>query len=326
MLHFYSERRRQVYDDPQLAAVRAQAHLQADAASLAEQNLTVFKRRESISNYDTQRTLLLHRRDSTVGDLADTRAAIAAENARLTVLDANLRADPPAVLLYHEHDATQVDAIDASLLDLRGRLTTALQHYRPTSHLVRDIQSQIHERELNRQKAFSDDHASTTRMGRSTAKDSMLTQRATSAADAAALRAKEAVLRQTLQQLDSELDLLDAAEATLAELERKKNVAEDAYNSTQHTLSEQGLTEAEDTQRLAKVRLVQPANIPTEPEPTKILILLAGFVIAVMAVIATALTRFAMNPLIFTAEGLAEITDLPILGTLEVDRRSSPVQ
>jgi uncharacterized protein involved in exopolysaccharide biosynthesis len=141
----------------------------------------------------------------------------------------------------------------------------------------------------------------------------LLVDRAHSAADRDGARATAVSVSGELAWLRGQLKSLNADEAQLADLTRRKAAADADFATAQHVVQEQTLTEAEDARRLANVRILQPARVPAHPTLTKLLIRLAGLVFGVVASIGWLLGRFALETTVLTEAGLAHATKLPVL-------------
>jgi uncharacterized protein involved in exopolysaccharide biosynthesis len=314
MLDRYAERRRRLYDDPQLAVARREADAMAEAVRQADRALSAFKAERGFSDYAAERDLLLRRRSQSAQTLADARATQAQSQARLAMLERQIAHLPVSAPLFVENDTdTRLVTIDASLVDLRGRLNAAREHYRDGSHLVTGLQTQIRAREGERTRMIQAGPASVVRSGRSPVLDPLLLSRAQAAADHEAAGAQAESVQGEIDAINASLRGLNADEEKLADLTRRRQAAEDGYASTSRAASEQSLTEAEDARRLANVRIIQPARVPMHQTATKLLICLAGLVVGGMAALAWLLARFVGSATFLTAPGLEYASGLPVL-------------
>jgi uncharacterized protein involved in exopolysaccharide biosynthesis len=315
LLARYAERRRGIYTDPQLAVAQHETDLMAAAVQTANAALTVFKKAHGFSDFGAERELLLKRRSQADQALTDAHVAQAQAEARLAALDGLIRHLPPSLTLFKEDDTdTRLQTLDDSLVDLRGRLTAARAHYRPASRTVSELQAQIRDRMLERQRMTRDRTPSVLRAGRNPALDPLLLDQAHAGADREAARAAGALVRQEIDGLAGALAALDAQETQLAGLLRRKAAADDGFAAASSAVAEQKLAEAEDARRLANIRIIQPARVPRHPTWTKLLICLGGFVGGAMAASAWLIFRFVTRATFYTAAGLAHASGLPVLG------------
>jgi uncharacterized protein involved in exopolysaccharide biosynthesis len=324
MLARYAQRRGHLYDDPQMMVVRRETEGLAAAVHGADAVLADYKRAHAISDIDAERGLLLHRQSDTAQALADSQAAAAEQHARLVGLDREIHIVPASVPLYQEQDTdTRLTAIDASLVDLRGTLSVAREHYRDGSRKVTDLLTQLQAREAERAQMAGQTNPSIVRGGRSLAVDPLLVDRAHADAETDAAMARAGVLRMELSDIADSLVRLDATETSLAELVRRKNVADTNFAAASRVLAEQRLTEAEDALRMANVRVIQPARPPQRQTPMRLLIVLAGVLLGGFATVVRFLLGYAMQPTFLTGEGLAYATGLPVLGVFSAGSERS---
>jgi uncharacterized protein involved in exopolysaccharide biosynthesis len=277
--------------------------------------LADYKRAHAISDIEAERALLLHRQSDTAQALADSQAAAAEQHARLVGLDREIHNVSASVPLYQEQDTdTRLTAINASLVDLRGTLSVAREHYLDGSRKVTDLLAQLQMREAERAQMAGQTNPSIVRGGRSLAVDPLLVDRAHADAETGAAMARAGVLRMELSDIADSLARLDATQTSLAELVRRKNMADTNFAAASRVLAEQRLTEAEDALRMANVRVIQPARPPQRQTAMRLLIVLAGVLLGGLAVTVRFLKDYAMQPTFLTGEGLAYATGLPVLG------------
>ncbi len=320
MLASYAAQRFTLYDDPQLPVVRQQTEALARTVREADAALASFKAAHAITDIVTERDLLLRRRSETAQALAVAAANIAEQQARLAALAVQINRLPPTIPLFREDDAdTRVQAVDVALVDLRGRLESAREQYRDTSHKVTDLRAQVLARETERRRMLASPIPSMDRTGRTPALDPLLLDRAHAAAEAAAAAARASALGHDLGDEEAALTRLNADETALADLTRRKAVAAESFASASRVQDEQRMTEAEDARRLATVRIIQPARVPQQPAPARLLTALAGLFLGPLTAVASIFARFALRPTFLTPEGLAAATGLPVLGVFPAE-------
>jgi uncharacterized protein involved in exopolysaccharide biosynthesis len=318
MLARYADRRTHLYNDPQFSVAQREADAKARAVQQADAALAAFKAERGVSDYGAERDLLLKRKSQAEQSLADSRVLQAQSQARLAILDRQIAALPRSTPLYQENDTDErLQTIDDGLVALRGQLVAAQQHYRDGSHLVMSLKSQIAAKLAERAGMMQAGPPSVVRDGRSPALDPLLLSRTQAIADREAARAQEASVQPELDTIDTALHGLDADEARLADLTRRRAAAEESYASTSRAASEQSLSEAEDARRFANVRIIQAARIPPHETWTRLLICLAGFVLGGSAAGFWLMLDFAGRSTFLTAAGLEYASGLPVLAVFE---------
>ncbi len=327
LLARYAKRRQQLYDDPQLLVVRRETSQLSRTVQAADAAMSAFKAAHAIADYVAERDLLVRRQSQASQELADAIAGSAEQQARVAMLDRQIARIPHTVSLYDENDIdTRLQAIDASLVDMRGQLAAARVHYRDDSRKVVDLVRQLRAREADRRELARNPMPSTARIGRSPALDGLVLDRARAATDRAANSARAFALRGERRDIGARLHDLIAEEATLADLQRRKAVADAAFENASEVLAEQHMIEAEDALRLANVRVIQPARIPLRAAPMPLFVVLAGGLLGAVAGSFWCVAGFLLRPTVMTEDGLAHLIGLPVLGVFPAESVPPPFQ
>jgi uncharacterized protein involved in exopolysaccharide biosynthesis len=310
----YAAQRNKIYTDPQLDVLRNQAASQSQSVAQAEQALADYKRLHDISDPVTQRELLLHRRSDAERTQAEAAGVAQEQKARLETLSAQLRSEPVTVGLFQEHDPdTRVQTLLASVQDLRGRLAAARGRYLDSSKLVKDLNAQILSRQDELKQLVRDPSASIMRTGRNPAIDQLRLDRAHAAAELAAAVARRDAAGDEVKQVSRALATLDANDLKLATLQRRVNLETDDLVSSSRILAARQLTEAEDALRFTRVRVIQAARIPQRPRTFPLLVIAAGFLMALLAAAGRLVAGFMLHETFFTAQGVEFACGLDVL-------------
>ena len=314
MLGLYAVRRSRLYDDPQIEVVRQEAAAAGRAVIEADKMLADFKREHQISDYDQERSLLLQRRSQTQQRISDAQTDGGEYQARLTALARTLRSEPATIALYQERDPdTRLESVNAGLHELRAKLAAARDKYKDTSRVVSALRVQITSHEAEAARLTHDPMPSVVRQGRNPSIDPLLLDQARARAEASAAQARLASNGEQAHTMDAALLTLDSNESALAALQRQKAGADQDFREASHILAERHLSEAEDTRRLANVRVIQPATIPQTPRSLPMLVIAAGLVLGAISAFASAVAGFLMTPVVLTGGGLQAATGLPVL-------------
>jgi uncharacterized protein involved in exopolysaccharide biosynthesis len=320
LLARYAKRREQLYDDPQLAVVRRETEQLSRAVQQADAAMSAFKVAHAIADYAAERDLLVRRQSQASQELAEALSRSAEQQARVVMLDHQIAVIPRTVSLYNENDVdTRLQTIDASIVDIRGQVSAARVHYRDNSRKVADLAVQLRAREAYRRALARNPAPSTVRAGRSPVLDSLLLDRARAATDRAANSARAFALRGEQRDIKARLGDLIGEESTLADLQRRKAVADTAFDNASQVLAEQHMTEAEDALRLANVRVIQPARTPLRAAPIPLFVVLAGGLLGAVAGSFWCVAAFLFRPTVMTEDGLAHAIGLPVLGVFAAE-------
>jgi uncharacterized protein involved in exopolysaccharide biosynthesis len=325
MLGLYAVTRTRLYDDPQLEIVRREAADGARAVSEADRRLADFKHDHAISDYQSERDLLLRRRSQAEQAADDAEASVGEYEARLAALTHSLRAEPATIGVFDEKDGdARLLAVNAALQDVRAKLAAAREKYKDTSRMIGALRAQLASNEAEASRLSHDPTASVVRQGRNPSIDPLRLDRDRAQAELAASSARLAAERAQIREIALSLDRLDGEEAALSGLERAKAGAEQNFHDASRILAERHLSEAEDARRLANVRVIQPASVPQTPRALPLLIAAAGVVLGGLAAVGWIVGRFVLKPVFLTGPGLEAATGLPVLAvfTREASRQA----
>ncbi len=310
----YLDRRRDLYGDVQLATVAAQARAAGVALAEADARLAAFKAAHAISDYPTQRDLMLHRRDLVLGAAQDAHALQAGLAQRIATLSGQLAATPQTVLAYTESDPdARASATMAGLADLRGKAADIAQRFLPGSRVMADMQAQLAAREAELRHARGGGGASALRTTRSANYDSLLLDRMHAQTDLRAAAAQEAADAAQAGALGTELTALDRSEDELVRLTRTRTLAESVQGDAVRLLQDRKLIEAVAAARADSVRVIQPAREPLKPRPLKLIIALVGVVGSLMTAGLTAVACEVLRRGFIAPETLERRMGLPVL-------------
>ncbi len=318
MLALYAQRRTTLYDDPQLDIVRREAEAGRQAVAQADERLAAFKRGHAISEYDSERDLLLRRRSQAEQSAQDTASSVSEHSARLDALTKALSAEHPTIGIYTEQDAdTRLQNVNAGLEGVLARLATAREKYRETSRMVTGLRAELAAHQAEQARLNHDATLSVVRQGRNPTIDPLRLDRAREVGELAAARARLQSQQQDLARVSQTLIALDADEASLAGLQRQRASADDTYRAASRIVAERHLSEAEDARRLANVRVIQPAMAPQSPRATPLLVIAAGIVFGGLTAFGWVVVAFMRRPVFLTGEGLEAASGLPVLAVFE---------
>ena len=313
----YLERRRRIYVDTQSAVVAdgvQAARLRLDAAEAA---LAGFKTREGITDFATDRNLLLARRDTLRAAADAGLAELAGLVGRRAELATELAHTPPEVALSAEIDTgARIGNVKTGMEDLQGKLAELLTHFLPDSRPVLDLQAQITARGSMLSALRADRSPSATRSGRNSIYDVLDLARAQAEIDMSAARARGAVQAAQLAELTGRIDALAAQEAELARLDRERSAREEDYRTLLRILNERRIVEDLQARTAASARIVQRAEPPPQADHLRTLIMIGGCVLAMVTGCGVAIMSEAGRRSFLTAAQLERQLGLPVLGLI----------
>ncbi len=314
MLGLYAARRTSLYDDPQLTIVRREAEAGRHAVAAADDRLAAFKRDHAITDYESERDLLLRRRSQAEQAVQDTASAVGEHKARLDALTAQLATEHATIGIYTEQDSDiRLQGVNGGLEAARAKLAAAREKYRETSRMVTTLRAELAAHEAEQARLGRDATLSVVRQGRNPAIDPLRLDRAREVGELAAAHARQAAAQQDAARLTQALATLAGDEAALAGLQRQRASADETYRAASRILAERHLSEAEDASRLANVRVIQPAVPPQTPRATRLLVIAAGLLLGGATACGWVVAAFIRRPVFLTGDGLAAATGLPVL-------------
>ena len=218
------------------------------------------------------------------------------------------------ITLYQERDGdTRAQSLLQAVQDLRGRLVAVRGRYLETSRTVQDLSGQLGARETELGRLVHDPVPSIMRTGRNPVVDDIHEGRTRAAADYAAALARRGAAAAESVKIAAQLRALDADQVMLELLQRQVASATEAAAAQSRVLTARQLTEAEDSLRLAKVRVIQPARIPARPGILPVLVAAAGLLLASVVTVARVAGSFMLRGTIWTPEGLTMAAGLEVL-------------
>jgi uncharacterized protein involved in exopolysaccharide biosynthesis len=131
----------------------------------------------------------------------------------------------------------------------------------------------------------------------------------------ASLAGNESITKQ-LDTLKTQLAALDGDEMQLHKLELNRALLEDNYKAVSKILDERQMVETVEAHRESSVRIIQPADIPALPQPTRRLILLAGVVVSMLLSIGSVLMAHFFRSTYLRPEALEVETGLTVLASV----------
>jgi uncharacterized protein involved in exopolysaccharide biosynthesis len=314
LVSLYLERRGKIYEDIQSPMVKDQAGEAREKLEAASRQLASFKSANGISNYDTQREILLRQR----GDLADDErrgaTAIAQLSRRLDSIKAQLASLAVNIMQYSDIDAdARVSTLRTSIQDLRGKEIELRNRYEGDSRPVTEIHARIAGLESELKRIGSDKTPSSYRLGRNPTYDALDLDRLRTETDLRAELAHRDEDVKQLGRLDDALGRLRDRERELQMLELQRSVSEEAYRSTVKLLADRRITEDIAARKIANVRVIEAAQPPIRPKSLTLLIVFAGAMMSCLVALAVAALSEHSRRGYLSPEKLERSLGIPVL-------------
>jgi uncharacterized protein involved in exopolysaccharide biosynthesis len=138
----------------------------------------------------------------------------------------------------------------------------------------------------------------------------------TEQSQADALRAKDRALIQQQQDLLVALSALNSHASEIEQLEQQVALAEQNHRDYAQRLEQARINRSLDEERISSLSLVQPASFVAQASgPRRMFVFAVGLLLAGGSAVGAIVLAAWLNPVITTAEQLAQLLDLPLVGT-----------
>jgi uncharacterized protein involved in exopolysaccharide biosynthesis len=295
----YLELRKKLYGDVQAPIVQVQHDAISKQLADADAALQAFKQQHDISNFGERRAILLKQQGELEVALAKAESTVAEQTARLNQLNQQL-----GILSGSKKgQANAAAALQGMVQAYRQREEDATTHYRG-SPAVDEARRQALERQTD-----------IARMQATQAYGVQADRNKTEADLRASLAGHDSIAAQ-LAALNKQVADLDREEMQLHQLERNRAILEDNYRAVSKILDERQVVETVEANRQSSVRVIQPPRVPSLPQPTRRLILLAGLVVSMLLSIGSILASHFFRAIYLRPEALEMDTGLTVLASV----------
>jgi uncharacterized protein involved in exopolysaccharide biosynthesis len=291
--------RAKLYGDVQAPMVQVQRDAVRTQLSDADAALQTFKKQHDISNFSERRAILLKQQGDLETALTKSEATIAEQTARLTQLTQQLG----SAAGNKKGAPNAASALQGMVQAYQQRQEEAQTRYRG-SPAVDEARRQMLERETD-----------IARMQATQAYGVQTDRNKTEADLRSSLAGHDAIATQ-LSTLNKQVASLDADESNLHQLERNRAILEDNYRAVTKILDERQTIEAVQAHRESSVRVIQPPRVPSLPQATRRLILMAGLVVSMVLAIGSILMSHFFRAIYLRPEALEMDTGLTVLASV----------
>lgn len=320
-IHSFIERRRELFADPQSTLVEDQVAKLRDQASQAQGNLQAYKAAHDISNYETQLDILLHRRGEVAKDQQDAENLVSQLTQKVAALQVQQKIVPVDVMVYTEtNSGERTKNIQDSLENMRAREIELQANYRPDSRPVQEIRLQIDKMEAELQRLRSDQSASATRKGRNLVYDNVVFELSKAQSDLSAAQARATLDKDQLADVDRQVQALNERRTDLLALERQSMAAEEGLKDAIKIYQDRKLMEDVAARKGANVRVIQDAEAPMKSTGIRKMIVIVGFVLALVAGAIVAVVSEFNRRGFLSPEKLERTLGIPVLVSIPDSR------
>lgn len=283
----------------------------------AEARLVAFGREHQVISAAAEKESTLQRVAEFRASLAQLQGQMADASRRLVALQVEMRQTPERqpTLQRRLDNGELVRELTARTLDLELKRTELLRKFTPAYPPVVELEQQLAQArralvaaQQNPIKDEASDQNPTHQWLRG--------EVARVQAEREALEARAAATAATVREYEAKARRLDEQGPAQEELIRAVKAAQDNYLLYRRKAEEARISDALDERRIANVTVAEPPRVPLLPASGRTMLLLAGFVFAIVAgVVATFVLDF-LDPRFRTRAEVERVLELPVLAAM----------
>jgi len=288
-----------------------------------EAQLVGFAHEKGTVAAQSERDILLQKVNDLEAVQAQNQVAIAAQTQRIATLEKQLASTPPrlSTQMRTADNATLLEQLKATLLNLQLKRTELLTKYEPTYRLVQEVNAQI------AQTQASIAAAEKTPVREDTTDQNqtyvwLAGELAKAKADLPTLKATAEATANTIRDYRSKLLALDEKGVEQGDLLRNAKAEETNYLLYLNKQEEARITDALDSRRIANVVIAEAATVPALPTNSPGLTVLLGFVLACMVSVSLAFAAEYLDDSFHTPDEVKEFLNVPVFAAIPRDDRS----
>jgi uncharacterized protein involved in exopolysaccharide biosynthesis len=315
----FLDRHLSVHKTPQsYAFFQQQSEFLKTKLNEAEARLQGLKKQYDVTALDEQQSILLNQTAELRTALNETLSqAVEVEN-RIQELQQQLAAVPRTIPQGEEidHNPYLINTLEARLVELQLKEKDLLVKYTEESRLVTNVRDEIR---IVKQKLSDNEKKKygKTRTGVNPTYQQMQQDLLRSKADYRALMAKSKTQRVQLADYKKELDQLNRVETAYNQLQQEVDMDRQNYQLYLTKFEESRISDAMDSEKIAGVSLIEPAQVPLKPiSPKKRLNLVLALLLGAMGGIGLAFFLEFLDDSLGEIDDVEEQLQLPVLGVL----------
>ncbi len=290
----------------------SQRELLSERLRAAEGALQEFGEREGVDSVPTARAAQAEQLHELETAMATADRELAENRARAEFLTKAVRELPKEVTAPPAAGAGGNDGrglVRSRLLDLQLQRSQLLAQFAPTSIKVRDIDRQIADAE-----ALLASERNAAGAGANPAYQALATELTQTGAQVAALTARIEALRAQLTTSRAIVAHLDEIGPEFERLDQEAATARTAFLNYQKKEEQARFSAALDQSRIVNVAIVEPAEVPSAPLPSRAaMTFIAGTLLSLAAGFGLAYLRDRFDPSVKGAADATKITGLPVI-------------
>jgi len=283
----------------------------------SEARLANFGRDEGVAAPDIVRGDLGLQLANSIAAFPQAEQVIAADEQRIRNEEAQLKATPARSPTTEASNAADVllQGLQASLLAAQIKRTQLAMKYDPSYPLVQESDKEIAETETAIAEAKKTQYMNET-TDRDPTYEFLRQDISKTLADLAAQKATATALEHSIQSLKLQMVDLDQKAVKQTDLIREAKANEANYLLYLAKREQERTSDALDQKRIANVAIAVPPSVPMLPAYSLFLILLLGFLLAVLGSVGAAFVAEYLDPSFRTPAEVNDILKVPVLASV----------
>jgi|HubBroStandDraft_4_1064222.scaffolds.fasta_scaffold00053_37 uncharacterized protein involved in exopolysaccharide biosynthesis len=283
----------------------------------SEVRLADFGRVEGSAAPDVVRTDLAQQVATSIATMHTAEQAASADEQRIRDEEAQLKVTPARSATLEASNAADLllQQLQANLLAVQVKRTQLAMKYDPSYPLVQEADQEIAETQ-----AAIKESEKTRYLNQTTDRDPtyelLREDIAKTKADHASQKATAAAVANSIDSMNHQLVDLDQKSVQQSDLIRETKANEANYLLYLSKREQEKTSDALDQKRIANVAIAVPPSVPVLPAYSAALVLLIGFLIAVIVAAGAAFTAEYLDPSFRTPDEVTDILKMPVLASM----------
>jgi uncharacterized protein involved in exopolysaccharide biosynthesis len=326
--NLFLDRHLSVHKTPQsYEFFQQQSEFLKDKLNTAEARLQELKEKYDLTALDEQQSILLNQTAGLRTVLNETLSRTVEVENRIDEPQQLLATVPKTIPQGErsDHNPFLITSLEARLVELQLKEKDLLTKYTEQNRLVINV---IDEIRMVQQKLidFEKKRYGTTRSGVNLTHQQLQQELLRSKADYRALMAKSQVQRGQLANYKKELDQFNRVETTYNQLQQAVDVDRQNHRLYLTKFEESRISDAMDSEKIASVSLIEPAQVPLKPiSPRVLLNLVLGLFLGTLGGLGLAFFLEYLDDSLGEIDDVEEQLKLPVLGLLpELEKNNEP--
>jgi len=309
----------EIFRNPKTSFMEKQLAVYRQQLNEAEENLEAFKQKNRVFSLDEQKSLLLTQKTQLDNTLKDAQSNMRKLQQQISSLTSQMQTIPKYELLASKSGKTKnIGDAQNALLNLQLKEQQLLTKYdeknRQVANVRKEIQLVTDFLSANGLAKTSEDEILQKNTVYSELETSLFEARTTLSSE----EAKIAATGQQLNEVNGELQDLEAHERELRSLEREVDTSESSFKSYVTKLEDARTEEELDLMRKVNISVIQKATVPIGPiAPNKRFNLIVGIILGLVSGLTLAIfSEYCVGRGVCTPEGIEQHLGLPLLASV----------